>query len=769
MLVAATAGIGTAAGLAGLELAGRSFADGGAAVAVAVAASVAALGTGVAAGAARRLRSASAARLHALVVLAGGLVCLLSPALLRAVAALVWDLGPASRADPQPLGALFLAALTCVFLVAGLPLGCGVPMLLVAGRVGGARRDAGEATAAGAVLGGVIGGLGASCAGRLGLGAEWVLLGCGAALLVIAGVGAAFSSLDAGDFRAAVATPAVAGGRRSRFAASLILVVLTLACLLPFAQKALHIDDPFYVWVAHRIEDAPGDFYGLAVNWYGVEAPLAAVNQNPPLVSFYIALAAQFLGWSEVGLHLAFLVPAILTVLGAHALASRLSARPSFAALALVGMPVFLVSATTTMCDVLLLGLFVWTLYLWMRGIDEGRGGLVAAAGVLAALCPLAKYFGISVMPLAFAYALAKRRRLGGWAISLLLPVLSIAAYEVYTHALYGRGLFSSAAQYAVGSSGGLGQCGERFGVGLVFAGGCVLPAALALPFVTRRRRTLGTLAVGVGAAAAACAAGRLGVLDLWGPGGPRWLQLVHIALFATAAAVLLDLAAAETLRRRSPEGLLLGLWVLGTLVFASLVNWTASGRALLPLAPAAAILIARRLDRAAAVRATPRLPLVWLAPCVGIVVSLCAAWGDFSLAESARNAARRVAEAGARLETRVWFEGHWGFQHYLQGLGGRPVDYSRSRLEAGDLLAVPLGNTNLREVPAAKVSLLQDLEVSASSWVATQSSAAGAGFYSSQWGPLPYFLGPVAAERCHVLLVREGFSFLDRSEQGGR
>ena len=37
-------------------------------------------------------------------------------------------------------------------------------------------------------------------------------------------------------------------------------------------------------------------------------------------------------------------------------------------------------------------------------------------------------------------------------------------------------------------------------------------------------------------------------------------------------------------------DALLLALWILGTCVFAALLNWTTNGRSILPLVPAAAI-----------------------------------------------------------------------------------------------------------------------------------------------------------------------------------
>src|SRR5271157_4582503 len=77
-----------------------------------------------------------------------------------------------------------------------------------------------------------------------------------------------------------------------RIARILLLAVLTILCLLPFADKAFHIDDPLFVWTAKNIQTNPLDPYGFDVNWYGTWMRMADVNKNPPIVSYYIAIVA---------------------------------------------------------------------------------------------------------------------------------------------------------------------------------------------------------------------------------------------------------------------------------------------------------------------------------------------------------------------------------------------------------------------------------------------------------------------------------------------
>ena len=150
-------------------------------------------------------------------------------------------------------------------------------------------------------------------------------------------------------------------------------MIITLICLLPFADKAIHIDDPLFVWAGRHMQTRWWDPYGFDVNWYGWSMPMHEVTKNPPLACAFIALIISIFGESEFALHLGFFLQAIAVVLGTYALAHRLCDHPIHAALATLFTPVFIVSSTTLMCDVLMVAFWVWAVELWMRGMEENR------------------------------------------------------------------------------------------------------------------------------------------------------------------------------------------------------------------------------------------------------------------------------------------------------------------------------------------------------------------------------------------------------------
>jgi hypothetical protein len=411
------------------------------------------------------------------------------------------------------------------------------------------------------------------------------------------------------------------------------------------------------------------------------------------------------------------------------------------------------------MVDVTMLCFYVWSVYFWVRGLDERRTALLAIAAVLVALAALSKYFGVSLIPLLAVYALLRTRRLGSWALVLLIPLAILAAYQSWTASLYGRGLLLDAAGYAAEVRSIVGSRGTaKLLTSLTFVGGCAA-TAVGAALATGRRSAVTTFLVAAGLALAtmlffepfASKPGATPSLRI----GP-WFT-AQVALFAAGGVVLLWHAARSWWQQRSdPDATLLILWLAGTLVFATVVNWSTNARAMLPLVPAAAMLVLRRpkitspsTEESADERVAP--PSRWALATgvtVGAVFAFAAAIADYSLAQSVRSAADAFAQ---RLDHKHggfnWFLGHWGFQWYMEQHGFTSVDASGSVLMPGDRIAVPLNNSNVHRLPESSYRTLERIAFPTAPLVTIMNRTTGAGFYSDVWGPLPFALGPAPAE----------------------
>jgi 4-amino-4-deoxy-L-arabinose transferase-like glycosyltransferase len=513
-------------------------------------------------------------------------------------------------------------------------------------------------------------------------------------------------------------------------------------CLVPFCGKAFHIDDTLFLWAAQHIVRHPLDPYGFSVVWYWEPMPMANVTKNPPAAAYYMAAVGKVAGFSEPVMHLAFLLPALVVVLGTYRLARGFTGRPLLAAAATLLAPGFLVSSTDVMCDTMMLAAWILAVMLWREGLEGRDAGLLALAGVLVAVCAVTKYFGIALIPLLLIYSFIKTRRLGSWVVFLAIPVLVLAGYQYGSSTLYGRGLFAQAVQYAPGETGSAAALAMKTVLGLSFAGGCALPVLTFVPVVWRWRGVLATAAI----------AGAVGV---WAGLGPARLTL-QLCVFIAGGISLFALAVSDFRKRRDADSALLGLWVLGTFAFAAYVNWTVNARSVLPLIPAAGILLARRVE------SMGRMRQRWLVAALAVsgFVAMWVSWADARLADSARLAARMVASrSGAGAD--VSFEGHWGFQYYMERLGFRPVDFASYRVGAGKTIVIPENNCNLEDIPPEFVESDSGFELDTNVGVSTMSDSLGAGFYSDVSGPLPFAFGRVPAERYTVVRLK-GQGLLD-------
>lgn len=535
------------------------------------------------------------------------------------------------------------------------------------------------------------------------------------------------------------------------------LALAALAALVPFLGKPFNMDDPLFVWTARHIQAHPGSPYGFGVNWFGTVTPMWEATKNPPLASYYLAIAGAAMGWGEVVIHLAGLLPAIAVIVGTYRLARHFCQRPALAALLTLVTPVFLVSSTTVMCDVPMLALWVWAAVLWVEGTERNGLWKLPVAGLVISLAILTKYYGAVLIPLLAAYTLIAKRRLGWWIACLALPLAALCAYGFATRALYGRALPLDAVDYAKMPQGLHELFSAKAGgllTTLTFTGGGFAVAAFFAPLLWRPR----VLEVLGGATLLFGAALLLGgvVLKDYGPiqGSSRWFIEAQILAWTAGGVCVLVMAVADVWEHRDAGSWLLALWVLGTFLFAAEINWTVNGRSLMPMAPAVGILLARRLERNAKAgrQTSPRAVSICLA--AGATLALLVTRADFLFAKAVRESARNTFVKYGRGPERFWFQGHWGFQYYMEQSGASALDRDRTELKRGDIIAVPENNTNLLPIRPELALLKEIITVPGPSFLTTARGEVGASFYASLRGPLPFAFGAVPPELVAVLVL---------------
>ena len=534
----------------------------------------------------------------------------------------------------------------------------------------------------------------------------------------------------------------------------LISVAITVFLLIPFINKAFHIDDPLFLWTAKNILNTSFNFYGFSINWYGNERSMAAITKNPPLSSYYIALVGSLFGFNETVLHLAFFLFAASTAIGIYYLAARLCARPVIAVLASIATPVFLVSSTNIMCDIMMLAFWVWAIFLWMLGIETKSNWLLFFSSITIALCAFTKYFGVSLLVLLPVYTVAQTRKIGKELFFLLIPMFLLAGYQWLTLQLYGHLLFFDAMAYSTKQGWTISSPIYKVLTGLCFTGGCMLTVMFYSPLLWSKRILLSgavltillILILGLMGKTAPSPSGTIDII--------KWIFLIQFSIWVVVGGGVLLLTYEDFRQNKDSGSLLLTLWILGTFIFAVFFNWTINGRSVLPMVPAIGIFLARRIGKN---RNNPISPTTWriflpLAPAV--CISLCVCLADYSLANTARDAAAAISQKFASSKRSVWFQGHWGFQYYMQAAGCKALDFKKNRTKQGDIVVIPLNNTNIKSLPFTNSSPDTIFSFAPILWCGTMSRKLNSGFYSDWKGPAPFIFGPMPKEEYMIFIV---------------
>jgi hypothetical protein len=168
-------------------------------------------------------------------------------------------------------------------------------------------------------------------------------------------------------------------------------------------------------------------------------------------------------------------------------------------------------------------------------------------------------------------------------------------------------------------------------------------------------------------------------------------------------------------------------------------------------------ILIVRRLERT--ILADRKIWLRGVLPCLAAsaALALLVERSDFLLAVAVRQTAQDVCANCKSPNRTLWFQGHWGFQYYMQDGGAYPFDMKHSFLKPGDNFALPANNTinSILQTNLPRMVLRGTLVAPGPYLLTTCNQETGAGFYSSVLGPLPFAFGRVPPESVSVYVVQ--------------
>lgn len=521
-----------------------------------------------------------------------------------------------------------------------------------------------------------------------------------------------------------------------------LAVVLAFSALgvAAVSGKAYHIDEPLFLAPARHILSDPWHPLGFDYNWYGETVPMAEINNTPPLTLYLLALALKVTGGGERVLRL-FLLPFDLAAAGAlYLLAARFLARPLLPTLILLAGPAYFINMSQLYPDKFCMAAGLWGLYRTVKACDEGMPGLWAPAALIG-LSVLFKYAGIVFIVPAAWYAFhqgAAPRRLAALIAGSLAPLGMYLGWDFAR----GAGAWNSA-WHVIGLSAADSwpDWAHKLRSFFSFAGGC-LAAAAVWPFLVRGGvESFGGRTRWAAVAAASC---------LFWPGfdiepvrGLDRILGVGFTLCALAALALFLMKSA----RKSPGWSLWAGWAASAACLQLFVYWAIIARITAFLLPPCVFFLAARLENSLSERSLRRIYAVSLL--LTAALTACLAWVDHVHAGAQNDFARLIAAPYVSQGRRVFHEGHWGLQHYMELAGAVQIDHRAKgweALAAGDIVAASRVNSNTNLSRPSGLSrdhvIRRDFSVTVRSRVPLRLMSGWSGqggFYANSWGFLPY------------------------------
>jgi 4-amino-4-deoxy-L-arabinose transferase-like glycosyltransferase len=443
------------------------------------------------------------------------------------------------------------------------------------------------------------------------------------------------------------------------------------------------MDDGIFLTAAQNVSRNPFFPQDLPVLFEGVSVSDLASTEHPPLTVYFMALCGAIGGFSELCLHVGFLIFPVILGIATYSLARRFTSHPTIVAVGLLCLPVVYVMSHTLMSDLPLVALWTAAVALFVHGVDSSRIGWIAAGAAVAALATFVSYAGLCLAPLLGLYALLRRSRSG--LFLALLPLAAFGSWLALNFFHYGRFTPSFLLSHYLLTEKVLSPTliFRKLIYALVFLGGITI-CPLALLVLGRKWKILAGLFVGT-----------LMVSVLPFTADYRFAhKFLFVTLFTagllTVWAILQRVASALACVKESSgerDDLFLGVWFLGVIFFCALFYLTGAARYLLPATPPLVLLAMRRAEGAV----LSKLPALAIATAALTgVTALGLAIADYQFAEIYRDFANKFAVAHRASRKTAWFSGEWGFRTYLDLAGARQLGRRDPRPQAGDCLMVP-------------------------------------------------------------------------------
>lgn len=528
-----------------------------------------------------------------------------------------------------------------------------------------------------------------------------------------------------------------------------LCILLGLAALAPFVNRAFSADEPYHRLIARWQASRPGAPYDFPADDAGHGNPGWERGRpprmvNPLLFHQYLGLVMRLWGGELWKLRLSLLVFPLMALAAMGSLGRRLlgGSETFWPGAFLLAAPAFWLGSTALLMDVFMLALELGGLALFIKGTEERHRGWLALGGLLLGLSPLAKYTGGLGLLLAGCWLYLKSGGRGlarsAWVFGLMLAPLALWSW--WTWQIYGEPHLLAAWKRS-------GEVGWAKALAVLFfwSGSTLLPFAFLLkPWVRSRAEALAWAAASAGSAAV--------FVSPYGGFSPGQAVVAGLCLTSSLAFLWRIARGWGSLWERREDRFLLIWFACAAFALWRVMPWTAARYHLIALPPA--ILLVLRLVSSAVREPAGRASYLRAVGTAMAAWTFCLALTDYAQAYVNRRIHRDLpgfldaVSHRPTLSPRFYFLGDafTDATPYLEDLGGAAA-FPDDRLPRGALLV-----RKTRAMPAqwagpvrADLEFLGALEYPSRWPLRVMDLPSSAGFYASVWGALPwsFTLGP--------------------------
>ncbi len=519
-----------------------------------------------------------------------------------------------------------------------------------------------------------------------------------------------------------------------KWASGAILLAMVLSSVVPFASRAVYLDEHLYLHIAESAVENNWLFpQDTEYIFFGTRTTNLAAHTHLPLGEYCLAVMLQlFGGFGEIPFRLLWGVFSLIAVLGFYRLAGHFTKSPLLVASLFAVSPAFFVMSPTLMMDVPMLGFFLIGLAFYF---DHVRGQTDRLW--LASLCfLLSAGFGYTTLiPLGclFIWAIAAKRPIREFFAVAAAPLV-VFLWMIVMRTHFGEIPAVRVVQYFLSHASFRNNLLPTFS----FLGGVSLIPWLFLGIIDVPRKF-------VIAAFSVAVVLILSLLHSWESLYSRiWFVVLGSSGFGLLTVFAVQSIQKNSLRKFQGHGFLV-LWLPSTLLFFMFAAEMINARYILLSLPPLFLVLFSHIR--------PKAATAVIAATMGL--SLLLATGDSRFVNSYRNWVEETIVPLEQQGFRIWNAAESGLRFYLERKGIETLDAEDIRPRGADLIVKQASFSYglSEELNPLLLSILKK-ELTDDFPIRTFAAEAGAGFHDSHFGLVPFSFSRAPLDRLDVSQV---------------